>query len=200
MRPFAARTILNSKSSSESAIRAIRLFRLSPGCAPTSRSVPIQLVISADEIGPNPKVNTLNNMLPQARHETLLMLDSDIRVGPDFIKAIYRGTSHMPRVLSPVSIAPGRRPEFLQSWKPQGFPRNLPRVCSWPKWPAGFHLPSEQPLPSRKKRLETIGGFTALAPYLADDYMIGNLVRKAGLPVKLSRYVVETVLSRLSLK
>ena len=50
-----------------------------------------------------------------------------------------------------------------------------------------------------KKTIETIGGFEALAPYLADDYMIGNLVRKAGLPVKLSRCVVETVLSKLSI-
>jgi len=50
-----------------------------------------------------------------------------------------------------------------------------------------------------KKTLETIGGFAAIAPYLADDYMMGNLVRKAGLPVKLSRYVVETVLSNMSL-
>ncbi len=88
MRPFAARTIRNSKSSSALAIRWIRLFRLSPGCRPTSPRSPSELVVSADEIGPNPKVNTLNNMLPQASHEILLMLDSDIRVGPDFIKAI----------------------------------------------------------------------------------------------------------------
>ena len=51
-----------------------------------------------------------------------------------------------------------------------------------------------------KKTIETIGGFKAIASYLADDYMMGNLVRKAGLPVKLSRYVVETVLSRLSIR
>jgi ceramide glucosyltransferase len=50
-----------------------------------------------------------------------------------------------------------------------------------------------------KKTLEAIGGFAAIAPYLADDYMMGSLVRKAGLPVKLSGYVVETVLSRLTL-
>jgi ceramide glucosyltransferase len=50
-----------------------------------------------------------------------------------------------------------------------------------------------------RKTLQAIGGFAAVAPYLADDYMMGNLVRKAGLPVKLSRYVVETVLSRLTL-
>lgn len=50
-----------------------------------------------------------------------------------------------------------------------------------------------------KKTLESIGGLASIAPYLADDYMIGHLVSKAGLPVKLSKYVVETVLSRMSI-
>jgi ceramide glucosyltransferase len=50
-----------------------------------------------------------------------------------------------------------------------------------------------------KKTLHSIGGLASIAPYLADDYMIGHLVHGAGLPVKLSRYVVETVLSRLSI-
>jgi ceramide glucosyltransferase len=40
--------------------------------------------------------------------------------------------------------------------------------------------------------LESIGGFPAIADYLADDYMLGNLVWKAGYQVRLSDTIVET--------
>jgi ceramide glucosyltransferase len=50
-----------------------------------------------------------------------------------------------------------------------------------------------------RKALEAGGGFKAMVPYLADDYMMGKLVQKAGLPVRLSGCIVETVLSRLTL-
>jgi ceramide glucosyltransferase len=43
-------------------------------------------------------------------------------------------------------------------------------------------------------RLRDIGGFEAIADYLADDYMLGHLVHKAGYEVRLLPYVVETVL------
>ena len=87
--------------------------------------VPVQLVIGADEIGPNPKVNTLNNMLPQARHETLLMLDSDIRVGPDFIKAI---TAELPLCRGSCHLSLSRRGGARNSFK-AGSRRDFLGIC-----------------------------------------------------------------------
>jgi ceramide glucosyltransferase len=40
--------------------------------------------------------------------------------------------------------------------------------------------------------LEKIGGFAALADYLADDYYLGNLAYQAGYTVRLVPHVVET--------
>ena len=160
--------------------------------------VPVQLVISADEIGPNPKVNTLNSMLPQARHETLLMLDSDIRVGPDFIKAI---TSELPSAGGLVTCLyrAGDAPGIPSKLEAAGISSEFAPGVLVAHMGGGISFAFGAAIALTKKTIETIGGLKALAPYLADDYMIGNLVRKAGLPVKLSRYVVETVLSKLSL-
>jgi ceramide glucosyltransferase len=44
----------------------------------------------------------------------------------------------------------------------------------------------------RRRALEKIGGFGVLAPYLADDYMLGELITRQGERVLLSSYVVET--------
>jgi ceramide glucosyltransferase len=159
--------------------------------------VPIQLVISADEIGPNPKVNTLNNMLPQASHEILLMLDSDIRVGPDFIRTICG--EFPPDGLLTCLYRAGEAPGTPSKLEASGISSEFAPGVLVAQMAGGISFAFGAAIAISKKTLETIGGFAAIAPYLADDYMMGNLVRKAGLPVKLSRYVVETVLSRLTI-
>ena len=45
-----------------------------------------------------------------------------------------------------------------------------------------------------RTRLESIGGFPALADYLADDFMLGNLIERDGYEVRLSHHVVETAM------
>jgi ceramide glucosyltransferase len=51
-----------------------------------------------------------------------------------------------------------------------------------------------------KTRLEAIGGFPALADYLADDFMLGNLIARAGYEVRLSRHIVETSMQPVGLR
>ena len=48
----------------------------------------------------------------------------------------------------------------------------------------------------RRGQLDQAGGFAALAPYLADDYMLGKAISDRGSRIVLSDYVVETVLPR----
>ncbi|MGO9557208.1 MAG: bacteriohopanetetrol glucosamine biosynthesis glycosyltransferase HpnI [Syntrophobacteraceae bacterium] len=159
--------------------------------------VPIQLVIGADEIGPNPKVCTLSSMLPKAGHEILVMLDSDIRVGPDFIKTIC--SEFPPDGLLTCLYRAGEAPGTPSKLEASGISSEFAPGVLVAQMAGGISFAFGAAIAVSKKTLETIGGFAAIAPYLADDYMMGNLVRKAGLPVKLSRYVVETVLSNMSL-
>ena len=51
----------------------------------------------------------------------------------------------------------------------------------------------------RSAVLSAIGGFEALAPHLADDFMLGNRIAARGLRVVISRYVVRTIVSDSSL-
>ncbi len=48
----------------------------------------------------------------------------------------------------------------------------------------------------RRRDLAAIGGFEALADYLADDYHLGQRIAALGLKVELSDVVVETFLPR----
>ncbi|MGC8494898.1 MAG: bacteriohopanetetrol glucosamine biosynthesis glycosyltransferase HpnI [Syntrophobacteraceae bacterium] len=160
--------------------------------------VPIQLVVSADQIGPNPKVNVLHNMLSRASYDTLLMLDSDIRVGPDFIATISGELSDSGGGLVTCLYRAGEAPGLPSKLEAVGISSEFAPGVLVAQMGGTISFAFGASIAVTRKALETIGGFPAIAPYLADDYMLGNLVRKAGFPVRLSRCVVETVLSRLT--
>jgi ceramide glucosyltransferase len=138
-------------------------------------------------------------MLLQASHEILLMLDSDIQVGPDFVKAISRELPPDNEGLVTCLYRAGQAPGIPSKLEAVGISSEFAPGVLVAQMAGGISFAFGAAIALSKKTIETIGGFPAIAPYLADDYMMGNLVRKAGLPVKLSRYVVETVLSRLTL-
>ncbi|HEY6403581.1 MAG TPA: bacteriohopanetetrol glucosamine biosynthesis glycosyltransferase HpnI [Blastocatellia bacterium] len=168
----------------------------------------IELVISMDEFGHNAKVSNLQNMYAKAKHDVLLIADSDIRVEPDYLRRVVaplRRQSSLPRLQA------GARVE-----KPQvgmvtclyrgtsaktfaGLLENIgvsatfgPDVCS-ARALQGVKFAFGSTIAMRRETLERMGGFPALADYLADDFLLGNHAAKEGLEVVLSDYVVEHV-------
>lgn len=160
--------------------------------------VAVKLVVSSEKIGPNPKVNSLNNMLSQASYETLLMLDSDIRVGPGFISQISQELLGLGQGLLTCLYRAGEAPGLASTFEALGISSDFAPGVFVAQMGGGISFAFGACIALTKKTLQAIGGFPAIAPYLADDYMLGNLVYKAGFPVKLSKCVVETVLSRLT--
>lgn len=161
--------------------------------------IPIELVISADEIGPNPKVNNLNNILSQTKHEILVMLDSDIRVGPDFLKTVIEELRQNGGGVVTCLYRAGAAPGLPAKLEAVGITAEFAPGVLVAQLGGGISFAFGAAIVFSKQTLAAIGGFPAISDYLADDYMVGNLARKSGQPVRLSKYVVETVLSRLSL-
>jgi len=52
----------------------------------------------------------------------------------------------------------------------------------------------------RRDALEKIGGYSVLGEYFANDFVIGNLIEKAGYRVVLSRHVIDHVVSPMSFR
>ena len=155
------------------------------------KQVDIQLVISAERIGENLKVSNLQNMLSQAKHEYLVIADSDVRVGPDYLRTViapladpqvglvtclYRSAraSNLPSRLEAIGIASEFIPSVLVS-----------RALEGMRFALGASMATSL------DRLQSIGGFHAIADHLADDFMLGHLMSRAAYRVHLSRYVVE---------
>lgn len=153
----------------------------------------IELIVSANEIGYNAKVSNLQNMYARAKHEVLLLADSDIRVTPDYLRRVvaplqqphvgmvtclYRGThaQTFAALLENIGISSTFGPEVCSSRALEG---------------VAFALGSTIVL--RRALLERIGGFPAVADYLADDFLLGHYAARAGYEVVLSDCVVEHV-------
>jgi ceramide glucosyltransferase len=154
-------------------------------------SLPIELVINPQLHGSNLKVSNLINMLPSARHDILVMADSDAFVGTDYlatvtgpllahdvglVTCIYRGTptKGMWSRLGAMYINEWYVPSVLLAW-----------LFGHDGYVSG------QTVCLRRDTLHALGGLRELADHLADDHRLGELVRGLGLRIVLSPYVVD---------
>ena len=162
--------------------------------------VDIELVVDNSVIGGNLKVSNLNNMVRAAKHDVLVIADSDMRVDETYLAAVvspfadddvgavtclYKGTParRLPSVLASMFINEWFLPSVLVSARL----RDL-RFCFGAT------------MAVRRNLLEKIGGFKAISNYLADDHELGKLVSDLGYKVVLSGYVVENIVFEESFK
>ena len=150
----------------------------------------IDVAVEPRSRGTNRKVSNLINMLPRARHDTLVLSDSDIAVEPDYLRSL---TSLLaaPRVGAVTCLYHGIDGEGLWARfsalaiNAQFLPHAIVAVSlglAKPCFGATIAL--------RRSVLERIGGFTALADVLADDHAVGVAVRSAGYEVVTAPFLV----------
>lgn len=150
----------------------------------------LQLVINSRRHGTNRKVSNLINMVGEARHEVLVICDSDIIVGREYLKSIAASLDRpgvgLVTCLYRGAAASGPWARLAAAAIDYHF---LPSVL------VGLRLGLAEPcfgstIAIRRKTLAAIGGLEAVAEQLADDYALGALVRRSGLTVAIPSAVV----------
>jgi ceramide glucosyltransferase len=152
--------------------------------------VDIRLIESHSSV-PNAKVGTLIDLAREAKYPALVINDSDIVVTADYLRRVaapladrriglvtclYRASaSSFPAKLEALGIATDFVPGALAA-----------RLTGVKEFGLGSTLAL------RADDLNRIGGFEALAAYIADDYQLGKRISQAGYAVYLSQLVVET--------
>lgn len=154
--------------------------------------VDIEIVVDSRLHGRNCKVSNLTNILERARHPLLVIADSDISVGPDYLRhvcaplarpevglvtCLYRSHalgglwSHLGGLFIDEWFVPSARLTWLFGSRNFGFGATIAL---------------------RRDTLDAIGGFQAITNELADDYRLAERTRRAGLATELSDYIVTT--------
>jgi len=143
----------------------------------------LSLVVNALRHGENRKVSNLINMVGAARHQILVVSDSDISVAPDYLADVVAGLQQ-PGVGLVTCPYYGKPAAGIWARLAAGAVNYhfLPNVLVGLKF--GLARPCfGSTMALRKSTLATIGGFEAVVDQLADDYVLGALVRRAGLAV-----------------
>ncbi|MCM2356782.1 MAG: bacteriohopanetetrol glucosamine biosynthesis glycosyltransferase HpnI [Geobacteraceae bacterium] len=159
----------------------------------------IELVLDGRLHGPNYKVCNLINAYPAAKHDIIIVCDSDIRVGKDYLREVCAPFAD-PAVGLVTSLyrSPGVRGSAT-AVEAMGFTcEMIPNVMVALRL-EGLSFALGASMAVRRGALERIGGFPALVDYLADDYQLGNKVFRAGYRIELSDCFVESVMHRESL-
>jgi ceramide glucosyltransferase len=142
--------------------------------------------------GGNGKIANLENMLPAAKHDVIVLADSDMRVGPDYLAAVTAPLAD-PGVGLVTCLYAGVATGGM--WSQLGALHInlafLPGALIADSLGVGNGCFGAT-IALRRQTLERIGGFARWRDELADDHKIGAAVREAGLRVVLSPYLVAT--------
>jgi ceramide glucosyltransferase len=160
----------------------------------------IRLMVCPKALGTNLKVSNLVQMLPHARHQYLLVNDSDIRVDPDYLARIMREFAD-PRVGMVTCLYRGIAGKTLGSkLEAIGISTDFSAGVLAARQLEGIRFALGSTLAFPRKALDAIGGFEPLVDYLADDFELGARIAKAGFEVRLSDVVVDHHLPDYSLR
>lgn len=150
----------------------------------------LETIVDGVRHGSNAKVSNLVNMMSAATHDVLVVSDSDIAVGPDYLDRIVAALA-LPGVGAVTCLYHGRGDaggwsQLAAQGISYGF---LPSVV------VGLRLGLAEPcmgstIALTRATLDAIGGFAAFADILADDHAIGVAVRVPGLHVAVPAFTV----------
>lgn len=161
--------------------------------------VDLELVVDERIHGPNYKVCNLINAFPRARHDIIIVCDSDIRVGERYLREVCSPFADPEVGLVTSLYRTTQIRGAATAIEAMGFTAEMvPNVMVALRL-EGLSFALGASMAVRREALARIGGFAALVDYLADDYQLGNKVFRAGYRLELSDYFVESVMHRESL-
>jgi ceramide glucosyltransferase len=154
----------------------------------------LTLVVDPAVHGTNFKISNVMNMMPSARHDILIVADSDMSVSPDYVRLVV-GSLQQPSVGLVTCLYTGRPTPHFWSRLGAMFVNHvfLPAVL------VGGVTGQRQDcfgatMALTRDTLKAIGGFEVLKDHLADDHDLGAAVAKLGHKIALAPEIVGTVI------
>ncbi len=160
----------------------------------------ISIVIDPARHGANGKISNLMNMLPHAKHDLLVIADSDLHVRPDYLDSVVAallrpGTGLITTVCGGEAAVPGIAARLGAAHISHTFlPGTLMAVALGRQDCLGGTMAL------RRDVLARVGGLAALVDHLADDNVLGQLVRQLGLSVRIANTLPVVTVQEPSLR
>lgn len=153
----------------------------------------IRVLYGSGRVAANDKVAKLVRLAGEAAYEHLVINDSDVRVGPDYLR----------KIIAPLADSKiGAVTCLYVSTGEQTFIDTLQSVGMLSDFYAGLLVAREldgvkfalgPTIATTRARLAAFGGYQAIENRPGDDLLVGRLIAEQGYEIELSSYVVETV-------
>jgi ceramide glucosyltransferase len=153
----------------------------------------IRLLFGSGRIATNDKVAKLARLVNEAAYEVVVISDSDVRVGPDYLRTV---------------VAPLKNPKvgavtcFYVPTDVKTFTERLQTIGMMSDFYAGILVAWQldgvkfalgPTIATTRSRLAGFGGYQKIENRPADDLLVGRLIAEQGYDVTLLRYWVSTV-------
>jgi ceramide glucosyltransferase len=156
----------------------------------------IRLLVGTQALGASNKVNKLCRLAREARHEMIVVSDSDVRVQPSYLRDV-------------VSLFADERvgavTAFFRSEMQGSFGAILDTAGSAVEFATaallsqrleGIRFTLGATMATTRSRVAEIGGFEAISSHYVDDYELGSRIAALGYTVRLAREPVVLVYPR----
>ena len=146
---------------------------------------PIRLIVVTERLGQNSKVSNLCRLAREARHDLLVITDSDVRVEPGYLRsvaamfrdpgvggltALYRGNDNL---------------QFIAAMDCAGSSAVFCGAALVARELEGLKFMVGSTMATTKQRLAEIGGFEAMVDLHSDDYELGRRIASRGYRIEL---------------
>jgi ceramide glucosyltransferase len=152
-------------------------------------SADAKLVCEPQNTGPNPKINNLMTAYELAKHDVILISDSNIRVKPNYLLNLVPDLRDSVGIIT--AVVAGVSAKGLGGWLEASYLNTF--FARWMVLTKKLGFPSVigKSMLFRKSILKRLGGLKTLGHYIAEDYMAGHGIQKLDLTVELMRSPIE---------
>jgi ceramide glucosyltransferase len=156
-----------------------------------SGKISARLIVTGESPIPNAKAFSLNRMVREARHDLLVMSDSDVRVKPNLLSHLVREfqEQRIGLISCPYLAVPGE--SLWSRLEAIGMNTELLGGVLVARMLEGMRFALGCTVAVRRSVLEDMGGFGYLQEFLAEDFVIGHRAAELGHGVLLSSQVIE---------
>ena len=154
-------------------------------------------IILVETDAPNAKVGVLAELARHARYDLLLVNDSDILVEPGYFRSVVAPLEDA-RVGLVTCLYRAHSDSWASHFEALGIATEFAPSVLVARLLGQAEFALGSTMVFRAKALSSIGGFAAIAKYVADDYQLGFHIRQLGSHIEFAPVVVETDLGAAS--
>jgi len=175
-------------------------LEIARGVAARYPQIPVKFFTTGEPDYINAKVRSMELMETAAAHDVLVISDSDVRVAPDYLRAVVLpfADAHVGGMCCPYrGIAAGGG--LWARLEAVGMSVEMTAGVLVARMMEGMQFTLGPTMAFRRETIRRMGGFKVTADYCADDFVLGNETFKLGQTVVLSHHAIDHIVINLSL-